>query len=393
MDNSFINSNSDEFNKQSMQKRMESIGLSSFYVYEGSSNSVMLCEFYDFSKECIKHKTSIPFFEIFDIRSRSAYTHFINGETVKRNANSSGISFYTSQMEYGLEIESGSTINCDLLGINPVFFNDKLGDYQLGNILPEYVKDIQDKEIQNLVNSIASLYKNFLLPQIPPLLIEQQSIRLLGLITEKYLCLPSEFRFSKQQAKDIREYIDEKVKINEEINLEVLIDQFPIELPMCWVRVFIDEFKSTPYKYYMSRKLDIFSKLRERQDDKGMLICNQRKLFNLIHELVENPNLLKSHKSNKNNLIDFLSEELRYKKGTLHNHCKKLGLRPLNYYQFLRVEKAKQLLTTSFKDVAQISDECGFRDISDLRRCFQNRVNKMSPEEFRYEYKQTPIYF
>lgn len=396
MDNSLINRNFYGFNKQSMQKRMESLGLSSFNVYEGSGNSVMLCEFNNFSKECIKHKTSIPFFEIIDISSRSNYTHFINENTIKRDAKSSGISFYTSQIQYGLEIKSGDSINCDLLGINPVFFNNWLGGYQLSKLLPDHLKDIQDKNIQELINHIAFLCKK--LPfRVKPSIIDEQTILLLQLVAQKYLHLPNKCRFTNHQIKDITEYIDEKVKTNKSISLEVLIDQFVIEYPVYWVNTFKANFGTTPYQYYISRKTNVLSTLKEEDNDYYMLAYNQKKLFQLLHELVENPKSISAldyQNSQEENLIPFLLEKLGYKsKGTFKNHCSNLKIKPLNYYNFLRIEKAKQLLITTPKDIAEISYDCGFNDVDHFHRHFRNRVNNISPEEFRSKYKQTPIYF
>ncbi|ELS33889.1 MULTISPECIES: helix-turn-helix domain-containing protein [Pseudanabaena] len=390
------------FNKQSMEMMMSSLVTSPFDVYESPSNNIMLTEFKKFSQKIIKHKAYVPFFEVFDVRpSQCEYTHFIGDKWIKKNSDSSGFSFYASEIEYGLKVNSGSFVDGNLLGINPAFFNKILNGYQSNGLFPDFLKDIQDPCIQKYIQDIVfdiknSAYtQNYLSVDYTGLRIEENIAYLLRLIAGKHLS--TKCNFGARQVKEIIEYFDDKVITNQPITIEELIEKFPVEESLYWLDAFKNDLKKTPYQYYIDRKNVFLSGLVE--ENQRMLISDQKKLFNLIHELVENPDssLAFEFQMGNETLLQFLSRKLdydRYKhENSFKNHCEKMGIACLRYYLFLCIEKAKHLLITTEKSIGEISCICGFDDDKSFRKSFRNRANNLKPEKFREDYKKTSLRF
>lgn len=62
------------------------------------------------------------------------------------------------------------------------------------------------------------------------------------------------------------------------------------------------------------------------------------------------------------------------------------GLRPTEYLQRVRMEKAKHLLESSRRSVEQIARSVGYRDIAAFRRLFK-RETGLSPQDFRRRFQ------
>ncbi|HAG83937.1 MAG TPA: hypothetical protein DCL61_23000 [Cyanobacteria bacterium UBA12227] len=374
---------------------MNSLVTSPFSVIEGSSNSVILVEFKDFTEQCIEHETHIPFFEIFDIKSQAKYTHFINGRKLKRNSDSSGLSFYMNKVGYGVEVKSKDHIHCELLGINPIFFNKILGTHQLNGFLLDYQKEIKNKTLQGIIERLvlsikSNLYEssNFSKGDIQSY-IDQQVIFLLKWIEQQHIS-SRVYDFSNRQISEIIEYFDDKIKSNHFFKFEELIDDFSVENPLNWLDSFEKTFKKKPYQYYMGRKIEILN--QKKDDDERMLLCNQKRIFELIHELVtsQDSSLRQELAEHNNSLIPFLAKKLNYQnQGTFKNHCKAMSIKA--YHIFLCMEYAKNLLLTTNKEIPEIADLCGYLDARYFRRVFKNKTDNLTPEQFRERFKTTPI--
>ena len=61
---------------------------------------------------------------------------------------------------------------------------------------------------------------------------------------------------------------------------------------------------------------------------------------------------------------------------------KELGITPIAYLNRYRVNQAKNLLTTTYKNITEIAMEVGFSDSSYFSRVFRLEVC-MSPEAYR----------
>lgn len=73
----------------------------------------------------------------------------------------------------------------------------------------------------------------------------------------------------------------------------------------------------------------------------------------------------------------------------LRRFRKATGEAPLEYLQKLRIEEAKRLLRSSDTDLAAITGEVGYQDLSSFRRLFAQHVG-MSPTVYRRRFAELP---
>ena len=85
----------------------------------------------------------------------------------------------------------------------------------------------------------------------------------------------------------------------------------------------------------------------------------------------------------ENITLDLLSEKTFMNKFYMVHAFKQYkGISPINYLIQLRVTKAKELLATTDRSIAQISDDCGFSSQSYFSQVFKKETH-MTPNEYR----------
>lgn len=83
--------------------------------------------------------------------------------------------------------------------------------------------------------------------------------------------------------------------------------------------------------------------------------------------------------------LDELSDLVHFNKSYLVECFKReYGIPPMKYVNHIRVEKAKQLLTTTDKTITNIAQETGFRSIHYFSRFFKDR-ECISPQDYRIQ--------
>ena len=84
------------------------------------------------------------------------------------------------------------------------------------------------------------------------------------------------------------------------------------------------------------------------------------------------------------------AEALNVSYRTLHRRFEaSAGKPPLAYLQALRVERAKELLESSYQSLEQIVERVGYRDVSAFRRLF-TRCAGLSPAQYRQRFRRPP---
>ena len=102
------------------------------------------------------------------------------------------------------------------------------------------------------------------------------------------------------------------------------------------------------------------------------------KIKNIIVEIVHH-----SNDSLNTNLSAFLSEKLHYDYNYLSNLFSETeGMTIEKYFIAKKIEKAKEILSTSNASVAEIAYQLGFEHPQSFSRLFKAKTN-LSPQEFR----------
>lgn len=112
-----------------------------------------------------------------------------------------------------------------------------------------------------------------------------------------------------------------------------------------------------------------------------------------------NQTVEKSSNSNLDKVLSYISENLNnsLKISSLASFCSmnkdhfsrsfknKFGIRPSNYIQNMRIERAMMLLTTSEFSLKEIALKIGYENYSHFLRAFKEQVGK-TPKEFKKDY-------
>lgn len=84
--------------------------------------------------------------------------------------------------------------------------------------------------------------------------------------------------------------------------------------------------------------------------------------------------------------LDDLSSLVHFNKSYLIERFKEIwGVPPMKYVNWMRVERAKELLTTTNATITDISREVGFQSIHYFSRFFKGKEN-MTPQDYRTKY-------
>jgi glycerol-3-phosphate cytidylyltransferase-like family protein len=344
----------------------------------GSNSSIIVFEYQDPPGYCRNHSTVVPFLEC--MKSNSRHKRIAADETISGHISRNEISFFTSGVTY--EIEWYDPLNYTLLAINPSFFSRffDCNSFDTFSILFDKLAD--DQHIRSLITTITQTALNPHENYSSLSYIDDQATALISHLSYKYFGLNKGKikKTLKHNFNDLKNWIDYKIEMGEDIRLENILDFSGITDPREFLSLFKNSIGMPLYVYCMEREIEIYKEKHISVSQK----INRSDILNILKiidkKVRENDNYENFNLNKEIETILFKTQD-----AFVPSFKFVFGKTPEQFYYILRLEKAKYLLINTSKILQEIANLCGFNNEDSFRKAFNNYA-KMSPTKFRKKF-------